>query len=244
MTAQYGLIGYPLTHSFSPGFFSEKFRQEGIDAEYNLFPIASISEFPALLNNNRNLSGLNVTLPYKETIIPFLDELDSVASSVGAVNCIAIRGDVTTGYNTDVIGFEQSLLPLLKKEQDKALVLGTGGAAKAVRYVLDKLGIASQNVSRKKEAGVMTYDELTNEIIHEHKLIVNATPVGMFPNTELAPALPYAGIGSGHLLYDLIYNPALTLFLLRGQARGAVVKNGLEMLQLQAIAAWGIWNRK
>ncbi len=244
MAALYGLIGYPLTHSFSPGFFNKKFNGEGINAVYDTFPIGQISDFPALLKAHTGLRGLNVTIPYKQAIMPYLDELDVVAEQAGAVNCIAFSNGKTKGYNTDVTGFERSLLPLLQPQHTHALVLGTGGASKAVVFVLERLGIAYKMVSRNNAAGHIIYKQLTDEIAAAHKLIINTTPVGMFPHVNGLPALPYAAIGKDHLLYDLIYNPAETAFLHKGKAAGAAVKNGLEMLHLQAEAAWEIWNSK
>ena len=241
MAALYGLIGYPLTHSFSPDFFNRKFNEEGIDALYKAFPIASIEEFPALLTQEPTLRGVNVTIPYKESVLSCLDEIDEVASLIGAVNCIIIKNGKTKGYNTDVIGFENSLVPLLHPVHGHALVLGTGGASRAVKHVLSKLHIPFQMVSRTKAAGVITYEELTPEMVADHKLIINTTPLGMYPAIDGCPLLPYASIGVGHLLYDLIYNPEETLFLSKGKANGAGIKNGLEMLHLQALTAWDIW---
>ena len=242
MTALYGLIGYPLSHSFSAGFFNRKFADEGTDAEYLTFPIASITEFPGLLQNNTGLRGLNVTIPYKEAVIACLNDVDNVAAQIGAVNCITIRQGRLKGYNTDVIGFEKSLLPLLQPQHNAALVLGTGGASKAVTFVLRKLGIPYQCVSRSGAEHVITYSELTPDIISSHRLIINTTPLGMFPDVSNSPAIPYSALTTDHLLFDLVYNPAETLFLLNGRATGATTKNGLEMLELQALAAWEIWN--
>jgi shikimate dehydrogenase len=188
---------------------------------------------------------LNVTIPYKESIIPFLDEMDGIAEDVGAVNCISIRDGKTKGYNTDVTGFELSLIPLLTAQHTHALILGTGGSSKSVAYVLKQLGIPYLKVSRSKQDGCLTYDELTNDIIVRHKLIVNTTPAGQYPDTQHAPAIPYDGIvGPHHLLYDLIYNPDETLFLQQGKNKGAAIKNGFEMLQLQAEASWQIWTNQ
>ena len=242
MPQLYGLIGYPLTHTFSPDHFNKKFLEEGIYAEYRSFPIASIKEYPALLKANPRLAGLNVTIPYKEAVMPYLDNIDSVARVTGAVNCIAIKDGKTTGHNTDVIGFEQSLLPLLQPRHRKALVLGTGGAAKAVVYVLQKLGIDHTEVSRSSALGLLTYRELTPDIMAAHTLIINTTPSGMFPNTDAFPPLPYDALTDKHLLYDLIYNPEETKFLTQGKAMGAAIKNGMEMLILQADACRVIWS--
>jgi len=238
----YGLIGFPLGHTFSPGYFNAKFAREGIDAEYKAFPIASISELHQLLELYPHLSGLNVTTPYKEQVIPLLDECDETATGIGAVNCINIADGKTKGFNTDIIGFEQSLLPLLQPGMDKAIVLGTGGAARAVKYVLDKYKVSYTSVSRVEKDGLLSYTELTDEIIESHKIIINTTPLGMYPFTESYPPIPYGALGPQHLLYDLIYNPEFTTFLQKGKQQGAMIKNGLQMLELQADASWAIWN--
>lgn len=242
MPSAYGLIGYPLSHSFSPAYFAAKFEQQGIDAKYELYPLADVKELQSLLQGQSNLKGLNVTIPYKESVIPLLDELDAEAREIGAVNCIKIENGKTTGYNTDAIGFEESLKPLLHAQHSHALVLGTGGASLAVVTVLKKLGINWRYVSRTKQDGSYTYDELDADIVSQYKLIINTTPLGMSPNTDACPALPYEAIGTEHLLYDLVYNPLETLFLAKGKANGAAIKNGLEMLELQADASWRIWN--
>ncbi len=242
MTDQYAIIGYPLTHSFSPSFFNAKFQKEGIDANYSAMPIAEIAEFPVLIAANPQLKGLNVTIPYKQSVIPFLDELDVAAAKIGAVNCIGIRGGKTKGYNTDVIGFERSLRPLLQPQHEYALILGTGGVAKAVAYVLQQKGISYKVVSRTAAPGLLVYNELTPEMILKFKFIINTTPLGMFPATSDCPPIPYEGIGSKHLVYDLIYNPEETKFLAHAKAQGALIKNGLEMLHTQALAGWDIWN--
>ena len=241
-TRLYGLMGFPLGHTFSPGYFNAKFSKEDIDAEYKAFPLADISELPQLLELYPHLYGLNVTTPYKEKVISLLDECDEMAATIGAVNCIKINEGVTTGYNTDIIGFEQSLRKLLRPGMDKAIVLGTGGAAKAVRFVLDKLGIACISISRNESEGVLSYAELSNDIVAEHRLIVNTTPLGMYPHTESYPPIPYNALSAEHLLYDLVYNPAFTSFMQKGEQQGAMVKNGMEMLELQAEASWAIWN--
>lgn len=242
-----GLIGFPLTHSFSKQFFQEKFEKENIENfQYELFPLSRIDELPELIRSQKNLCGLNVTIPYKQSVIPFLNTLDESATRSGAVNTIAIKhsGDSfhLKGFNTDIIGFEKSLVPLLKPFHTKALVLGNGGAAKAVCYVLNRLNISAQIVSRKKSAATIGYDELQKNILSENKLIINTSPVGMYPNIDEAPAIPYHFLGTEHLLYDLIYNPEESTFLKRGKAQGASVKNGLEMLQIQAEEAWKIWS--
>ena len=242
---KYGLIGYPLKHSFSKGYFNEKFAAESTDAEYINFEIPSIKEFKSIIKNNPELKGLNVTIPYKEQVIPYLDNLSENAKLIGAVNVIKIdriKGKVKlTGFNSDIIGFQQSIEPLIPSHQ-QALILGTGGAAKAVFYGLKQLGIVSTYVSREKTSEyVLLYEELTTEIMNAHTIIVNCTPVGMWPNVDECPDIPYEHITDRHLLYDLLYNPNETLFMKRGKERGAIVKNGLEMLLLQAFAGWEFW---
>lgn len=244
---KYGLIGYPLGHSFSRNFFNEKFHSESIDAEYVNFEIPSIKELPSVLLANPNLVGLNVTIPYKEQVISYLDELDKDAAAIGAVNVIKIvnqKGKTKLiGYNSDVIGFMQSIEPLLESQHKKALILGTGGASKAVNYGLKKLGLECKFVSRTPHEGMLTYEELTPEIMDEYKVIVNCTPVGMYPHADKYPAIPYECLTPNHLLYDLLYNPDTTLFMKKGADHGAITKNGLEMLLLQAFGAWDIWNK-
>lgn len=242
----YGLIGYPLSHSFSKRYFSEKFEREDLaDRKYELFPIASVEELPALIADHPVLRGLNVTIPYKERVIPFLDDVRSEAAAVGAVNTIAVRENGLIGYNTDVYGFETSLRRFLQEhhaQPAEALVLGTGGAAKAVCYVLDKLSLPFLQVSRNAERGDLTYEDIDEKIIRQHELIINTTPLGMAPDIETFPILPYEYLTSRHLLYDLVYNPERTAFLTKGARRGCPVKNGLEMLHLQAERSWAIWN--
>ena len=245
---KYGLIGYPLKHSFSIGFFNEKFKSEGIDAEYVNFEIPEINDFMEVIEENPNLCGLNVTIPYKEQVIPFLDELDKNTAKIGAVNVIKIirtpkRKIKLVGYNSDIIGFSQSIQPLLQPYHKKALLLGTGGSSKASYHGLNNLGIDSVFVSRTKKEGMLTYEELTPEVMAEHTVIVNCTPVGMYPKVDFCPAIPYELLTPNHLLYDLLYNPNITLFMKKGEEHGAVTKNGLEMLLLQAFAAWEIWNK-
>ena len=241
---QFGLIGYPLTHSFSKKYFSEKFQREGIsDARYDTFPLESIEQFPGLVEQFPDLCGLNVTIPYKKAVIPYLDALDPAAEAIGAVNCIRRYNGKLSGYNTDAIGFEQSLVPLLQPHPGKALILGTGGASFAVRYVLGKLGIPYTFVSRNSDRkGILRYSDLGEQEMRDYTLIINATPVGMSPREQEAPDIPYEYLGSGHLLYDLIYNPERTLFLAMGEQQGARIKNGMEMLYLQAEGSWAIWN--
>lgn len=238
-----GLIGFPLSHSFSQKYFTDKFQRENIsDAHYYNYPIQNIGDVLQIFERE-NLCGINVTIPYKETIIPFLDELDSSASGVGAVNTVVIRNKKKIGFNTDVFGFEQSLVRICNPDlKIKALVLGTGGSSKAVAYVLDKLGIEFQFVSRTQKQNAISYADIKPQTILEHKLIINTTPAGMFPNTQDAPDIPYSFITSQHLLFDLIYNPEETEFLKRGKLQNAQTKNGLEMLQLQAEKSWEIWN--
>lgn len=245
---KYGLIGYPLKHSFSITYFNEKFQAENIDAEYVNFEIPRIEDFMGVVDEHPNLCGLNVTIPYKEQVIPYLDELDKDTARIGAVNVIKIirqpKGKVKlVGYNSDVIGFSRSIEPLLQPHHKKALLLGTGGASKAVFHGLENLGVKSTYVSRTKRSDeVLTYRELTPEVMAEHTVIVNCTPVGMYPKVDFCPDIPYELLTSEHLLYDLLYNPNETLFMKKGRAQGATVKNGLEMLLLQAFAAWEIWH--
>jgi shikimate dehydrogenase len=245
---QFGLIGYPLAHSFSAQYFSEKFFRENIhDCRYELFPIQNISEIKFLIENNISLKGLNITIPYKESIIPFLTSLDNTAKEIGAVNTIRIidnKNFILHGYNTDAYGFEESIKPLLKKDHQKALILGTGGASRAVAYVLKKLGIEFLFISRNKNGtnSILQYNELNREIILTHQLIINTTPLGMFPNINEMPDIPYDFITKDHLLFDLVYNPSETLFMKKGIKKNAVVANGLQMLYLQAERSWQIWN--
>ena len=244
---KYGLIGYPLGHSLSKNFFNEKFHSEGIDAEYVNFEIPSIKEFPSVLMTNPDLVGLNVTIPYKEQVIPYLDELDDAAKAIGAVNVIKFvnhKGKTRlVGYNSDVVGFTQSIEPMLEPQHKKALILGTGGASKAIHYGLVQLELGCKFVSRTRREGMLIYEDLTPEIMDEYKVIVNCTPVGMYPHAHLSPDIPYELLTPNHLLYDLLYNPNTTLFMKKGADQGAVTKNGLEMLLLQAFGAWDIWDK-
>lgn len=247
----YGLIGYPLGHSFSRDYFNKKFEAEGIDAEYVNFELPSIDEFPSVIARNPNLSGLNVTIPYKEKVIHMLDSLDPTAEAIGAVNVIKVirnsRGEISQlkGFNSDVIGFMDSIRALLRPVHKKALVLGTGGASKAVAYGLRQLGVEPTFVSRTKAEGRYTYHGLSlhPEIVSEHTVIVNTTPLGMYPHVDQCPDLPYDYITPDHLCYDLLYNPDITLFMKKSAAHGAATKNGLEMLLMQAFAAWNIWRQ-
>ena len=243
---KYGLIGYPLGHSFSRDFFNEKFRNEGIDAEYVNFEIPDISRFPEILTENPDLRGLNVTIPYKEKIISYMDTLSEEARQIGAVNVVRVserKGQTyLKGFNSDVIGFTRSIEPLLEPKHKKALILGTGGASKAIRYGLEQLGLEYRLVSHTPREGVWSYNQLTPETMQEYTVIVNCTPVGMYPHPDACPPLPYEAIGHDHLLYDLVYNPEETLFLRKGRGQGAITKNGLEMLLLQAYAGWEFWH--
>jgi shikimate dehydrogenase len=243
---QFGLIGYPLGHSFSKSYFSKKFETEQLsDCHYELFPIQSVRLLQGILESYPNLCGLNVTIPHKERVLDFLDSVDEAAAAIGAVNVIKITNGRTVGYNSDVYGFEQSLfhfLPTTINPTMKALILGTGGASLAVQYVLRKLNIPFQIVTRKKEQNNrLTYGEITPLLLNEHPLIINTTPLGMYPNTTEAPTLPYEHLTQNHFLFDLVYNPEETLFMKLGKKQGAKVKNGLEMLHLQAEKAWEIW---
>ncbi len=237
----YGIIGYPLSHSFSPAYFSQKFRAQGIPETYKAFPLTSIDAFPGLLRAYPGLKGLNVTLPYKETIIPFLDEMDATARSVGAVNCIKISKGRKIGFNTDVAGFKATLAPLLATYHNAALILGTGGAAKAVAEALRQLSLPYLFVSRNKKDNELGYEDLNELVLDTHKIIVNTTPLGMAPHEEAWPPIPYESLGSQHLLYDLIYNPSRTLFLKKGGLQNALLKNGYDMLLAQAEASWAVW---
>ncbi len=239
---KYGIIGYPLGHSFSRAFFTEKFQREHIDAEYVNFEIPSADMLPGIVQANPNLRGLNVTLPHKEAVIPMLNELSDEAKEIGAVNVIRVRDGRLKGFNSDIIGFMDSIRPLLKPWHQHALVLGTGGASRAIRVGLQRLGIEWTYVSRTPAPGRLTYADLTSELMEHYQVIVNCSPVGMFPRVDACPDIPYQLLTGRHLLYDLVYNPQETLFLKRGAEHGAAVKNGLEMLHLQALASWRFWN--
>lgn len=255
---KYALIGFPLSHSFSAAFFTEKFSQEQIAATYVNHEIESLTEVPQWITSEKDLCGFNITIPHKQNILSLLDSLSDEAAEIGAVNVVRIQRNSEgvllrlEGFNTDVIGFRESLRPLLQSHQKQALVLGTGGASKAIVVGLRQLGIQATYVSRsrpsspihvgKKEVPLLTYDELTAEKIHEFQIIVNCSPLGTFPHVDTFPPLPYEALNEQHLLYDLVYNPAETCFLQKGKHQGATIKNGLEMLHLQALAAWNIWN--
>lgn len=247
----FGLIGFPLSHSFSAAYFAEKFRQQGItDARYDLYPISDINQLKNLINDNHELIGLNVTIPYKQQVLPFLSESDEAVRETGATNTIKIVREgpepVVIGYNTDVYGFAGSLKPLITSPpgNKKALVLGTGGASRAVEWVLKRLGFVVIQVSRKpSRQGQISYEQISAALMEETKIIVNTSPLGMYPVVDDFPRIPYRYVTPEHILYDLIYNPEETVFLKKGKERGAVIKNGLQMLQLQADKSWEIWNK-
>lgn len=241
----YGLIGYPLGHSFSITYFNKKFESEGIDARYQNFELPDIGDLMEVFAEHPNLAGLNVTIPYKEQVIPYLNEIDDTAKRIGAVNVIKIRYDenrnpLLKGYNSDVVGFTDSIYPMIT-DQDKALVLGTGGASKAIAVGLVNLGITPTLVSRHPAEGQIGYQDLTPEIMSSHRIIVNTTPLGMYPKVDSCPDIPYELLTPGHICYDLIYNPDQTLFMKKAKEHGAIVKNGLEMLLLQAFESYRIW---
>lgn len=239
----FGLIGYPLSHSFSKKYFTEKFERDGLaDCRYEQFSIATIDELKDVFALNQDLCGLNVTIPYKEQVLSFLHEKDNAVQQVKACNCITVKNGKLKGYNTDITGFEQSLATHLRPHHKKALILGTGGAAKAVEFVLHKRGIDYKYVSRKPSARSYSYEQLTGAIIAAHTLIINTTPLGMYPAVTEAPPVPYESITKDHYLFDLVYNPEKTLFLKKGEAQGAVIKNGYDMLVIQAEESWKIWN--
>jgi shikimate dehydrogenase len=242
----FGLIGHPLTHSFSKKFFTEKFERENIEAQYDLFDIDDIARFPEIVSQPE-AGGINVTIPYKEQVIPYLEFIDEEAEAIGAVNVVKVERDgdriLLTGYNSDVYGFCESIRPLLREHHKKALVLGTGGASKAVCHGLRRLGVEPRLVSRTPAGERFTYGQLTPAVMEEYTVIVNTTPVGTYPHNDEWPDIPYHLLTPAHLLYDLVYNPPLTCFLEKGKSRGAAVKNGAEMLELQALKAWEIWSR-
>lgn len=260
---KYGLIGYPLSHSFSKQYFTEKFKREHIeDAEYDSYPLEHIKDLQDLLDVHPDICGLNVTIPHKISVLKYLDWIEHDARNAGAVNCIRVTaespvlasflGEVGVsghdfrleGFNTDIYGFQMSLKPLLKDSNDEALVLGDGGAAKAVKCVLDNLGIDYKVVTRRHHEGNLLFSELKPHHIAKHKIIINTTPLGTYPNVHECPPIPYDALTPEHLLYDLIYNPEKTLFLQKGEEKGATIKNGYEMLVLQAERSWHIWNSK
>lgn len=246
-TKIYGLIGFPLTHSFSEGFFNTKFQAEGIDARYINFELPDISDLMEVVSEYPELRGLNVTIPYKEQVIPYMDLMDDTAREIGAVNVIRFirdkKGDLKfKGYNTDAPAFADTMRTLLTPTRKRALILGTGGASKAVDWALQSLGIDTVKVSRTASEGVITYSDLSEEVMREHLIIVNTTPLGMFPNIDSCPDIPYEFLTPEHLCYDLLYNPDITLFMKKSSEYGAETKNGLEMLLLQAFESWNIWN--
>lgn len=245
---KYGLIGYPLGHSFSKSYFNEKFENEGINAEYINFEIPTLDSLPEILASNPELKGLNVTIPYKEKVISYLDSISPEVRAIGAVNVIRVdhKGNDTylKGFNSDVIGFTKSIEPLLERFHKKALILGTGGASKAVNFGLKSLGLETVFVSRFERPGTIQYSQITPDIIQEYNVIVNCTPCGMYPHIDECPQLPYEAMTSKNILYDLLYNPDETLFMKKGAQHGATVKNGLEMLLLQAFASWEFWHNK
>ncbi|MBL0357224.1 MAG: shikimate dehydrogenase [Chitinophagaceae bacterium] len=241
----FGLIGYPLEHSFSKQYFTEKFEREGMtDCQFEAFPIVSIHEFPALLKSNPGLKGLSVTIPYKEQVLQFVDEVSEEVKAIGATNSIKIKNGRLTACNTDIAGFEKSFVKSLRADHKNALVLGTGGASKAVQFVLNKLGVGYLIVSRNKDQkqGCITYADIDEIVMKEYSVIINCSPAGMYPNDQIAPAIPYELLTPSHYLYDLVYKPAKTLFLQKGEAMGAIVENGYEMLLIQAEESWRIWN--
>ncbi len=244
---QLGLIGTQLSHSFSKTYFEQKFEKLALsDHSYSLFELKSIEELPQLLNDNKNLLGFNVTFPFKETILPFLNEIDSEAEKVGAINTVSVNWQndkpLLKGFNTDVLGFRNSIKPFLENSHERALILGTGGAEKAVKQVLHSLGITTLSVSRTPKEGEISYQEVNEYVIKFHKLIINCTPLGTFPNIQDKPNIPYNILNDSHTLMDLVYNPETTEFMKLGKARGATVINGLSMLRQQADAAWKIWS--
>lgn len=239
----YGLIGKSLKHSFSKSYFTEKFRSENIEASFQNFELDEIQQFPKIISSHPHLKGLSVTIPYKTEIIPFLDEIDPIAEEINSVNSIKIVNGKTKGYNTDIIGFKSSLKPFLTHGMERALILGTGGASKAVVYALRQIGLETVSVSRNPTTGQLAYHEINEYVIKSFLLIVNTTPLGMYPAVETFPVLPYQYLTSKHLLYDLTYNPASTQFLQKGKLHGAETINGLSMLHIQAEASWEIWNK-
>lgn len=245
----FGLIGYPLSASFSKQFFADKFKVEGItDCKYELHPIPQAKEILDLIEADPLLCGLNVTIPHKVSVMPYISELDDAAEKIGAVNCIAIdqSGDKPhlKGYNTDVYGFEESIKPLLKAHHTKALIFGDGGAAMAVKYVFNQLGIPFISVVRNAQENAVLYSSVTKEVLEDYTILVNTTPLGMFPNVDSFPPIPYQHLSEKHLAYDLVYNPEETAFLAKVKAQGGTIKNGLEMLHLQAERSWDIWNKQ
>jgi shikimate dehydrogenase len=243
---QYGIIGYPLSHSFSKKYFSKKFIREGIvNCIYQMFSLPDIAELKNTIANTPNLCGLNVTIPHKQSVLTFLDDTSNLPQGLQACNCIKISNGKLIGYNTDVIGFEQSLLPQLKSHHKNALILGNGGAAEAVKFVLHKLNIHYKVISRKlHNSSHLTYADLNEQIIKEYTLIINTTPLGTSPNINECPAIPYQYLTAQHFLFDLVYNPAKSLFLQKGEEQGAAIQNGYDMLVIQAEESWRIWSEE
>jgi shikimate dehydrogenase len=240
---QYGLIGFPLTHSFSQKYFTEKFLRDNInDAEFLNFSIPKIEDVEKIFDTHLQLKGLAVTIPYKRTVIKYLDEVNDAVKEISACNCIKIYQNKKTGFNTDVIGFERSFIKKLKPHHTKALILGTGGAASAVKFVLNKLGIKYLIVSRNPSPGIISYTDITAEILSQFNIVINCTPLGTHPNITEAPPLPYHFLNGSHYLFDLVYNPPLTRFLQYGNEKGCIIQNGYEMLTIQAEENWKIWN--
>jgi shikimate dehydrogenase len=240
---RFGLIGFPLSHSFSKKFFTEKFEKEGLkDHVYDLFPIETIDRLPDVIQKHPDLSGLNVTIPFKQAVMKYITDFQ-LPPNVEACNCIRIIDGKLEGHNTDVTGFEDSFHPMLKPWHKNALILGNGGATVAVKAVLTKLGIRYQVVTRKVKSGTITYDQVDREVIENHKVIINTTPVGTYPEVDACPAIPYQYLGDEHYLFDLVYNPEKTLFLKKGEEKGSAIKNGAEMLVIQAEESWRIWNQ-
>jgi shikimate dehydrogenase len=240
---RFGLIGRTLKHSFSQGYFTEKFQKEGrTDCVYENYELDTVRAFPSLLLQYPDLAGLNITIPYKKEILQFLHVQDAAVRAIGACNCIRIRNGRLEGFNTDYAAFRDSLRPLLRPGHTHALVLGTGGAAVAIRYALKELNIRVTNVSRQRATGTIAYEDLKPEVLQQHRVIVNTTPLGTWPDVDAFPPIPYQFLDKGHLLFDLVYNPETSAFLRKGQERGATIRNGYEMLVLQAEAAWKIWN--
>ncbi|WP_339886114.1 shikimate dehydrogenase [Polaribacter vadi] len=242
----YGLLGKNISYSFSRGYFTDKFEKLKLKkSKYVNFDLQNIEDFPTIIDENEHLKGINVTIPYKEEIIPFLSKIDKTAKKIGAVNTIKFtkRGNLK-GYNSDVVGFENSLIPLLKKHHKRALILGTGGASKAIAYALKRNDIKYKFVSRNPEGKKeISYDSLTKEVMENYTIIINSTPLGTFPDIDKCPNIPYQFITKNHILYDLIYNPAISTFLSKGKEKEAITKNGLQMLELQAEESWRIWNQ-
>ncbi|MCG2459886.1 shikimate dehydrogenase [Flavobacteriaceae bacterium F89] len=240
---RFGLVGRNISYSFSKGYFTEKFSVLGLDDyTYENFDLEKIEDFSSLITNNPNIKGVNVTIPYKEAVLPYLSEIHPKAAQIGAVNTIKLHKDQRIGFNTDVYGFRKAIEQFLKPHHKKALILGTGGASKAVAFVFDELNLPFQFVSRNPKANQLNYSDLDHRNMKEYTVLVNCTPLGTFPKVEDRPSIPYQSIGDNHLLFDLIYNPPKTSFLIEGESRGATISNGLRMLQLQAEKAWEIWN--